>query len=262
MQTNENSRISTQYRCHFRSNISGVVGHSSACSSGSLPLWAVLQTSMLWRSILSLSFRMVGEHAVNCANGRRREAAGFFYFRRLRRRRAPLVAATSCRPSSAPQRQRKPPEPREANRRGAHEGLAMLESLVDTAFSADTRLGTFLQSVASKETAAWDVVSGKLGVFPCSPPTFAKPGASIRYGRRVPRRVRMRILEKQLTGMIISVLSFQILGRPRTAPATSRMGSTRTSLQKKAVASVGAQVRAFVRDTADIAIDRGSGRKA
>ena len=205
---------------------------------------------------------MVGEHAVNCANGRRREAAGFFYFRRLRQRRAPLVAATSCRPSSAPQRQRKPPEPREANRRDAHEGLAMLESLVDTAFSADTRLGTFLQSVASKETAAWDVVSGKLGVFPCSPPAFTKPGASIRYGRRVPRRVRMRILEKQLTGMIISVLSFQVLGRPKTAPATCRMGSTRTSLQKKAVASVGAQVRAFVRDTADIVIDRGSGRKA
>ena len=158
---------------------------------------------------------------------RRRGAAGLFYFHRLRQRRAPLVASAGrCRPSK-PLPPRIPPTPHEANRRDAHEGLAMLESLVDAAFSADTRLGTFLQSVASKDTAAWDVVSGKLGVFPCAPPAFAKPDASIRYVRRVPRRVRMRTVEveKQLIGMVISVLSFQVLGRPKTAPASCKMGS-------------------------------------
>jgi len=72
----------------------------------------------------------------------------------------------------------------------------------------------------------------------------------------------MRTVEQQLTGMIIAVLSFQVLGRPKTAPASCTMGNARTSLQKKAVASVGAQVRAFVRDTAVIEIDNGSGRKA
>ena len=56
----------------------------------------------------------------------------------------------------------------------------------------------------------------------------------------------MRTVEQQLTGMIIAVLCFQLLGRPK----------------RRAVASVGAQVRAFVRDTAAIKIDCGSGRKA
>ena len=51
----------------------------------------------------------------------------------------------------------------------------MLESLVDTAFSADTRLGTFLQSVASKETAAWDVLSfGQAWRFPLFSSGFHK----------------------------------------------------------------------------------------
>ena len=123
----------------------------------------------------------------------------------------------------------------------------MLESLVDAAFSADTRLGTFLRSIASKETAAWDAVPGKLGVFPCAPPTFPTPATTARPARRAPWRVRMRTVEQQLTGMIIAILSFQVLGRPKTAPASCRMGNARTSLQRKAVASVNAQVRAFVR---------------
>ena len=59
--------------------------------------------------------------------------------------------------------------------------------------------------------------------------------------------------------MIISVLSFQVLGRPKTAPASCKMGNARILLQKKwrllTVASVGAQVRAFVRDTAAIQIE-------
>ena len=201
-------------------------------------------------------------HTVKRDDLRRRQAAGLFYFQRLRQRRAPLVASTGrCRPST-PLPPRIPPSPREANSGDAHQGLAMLESLLEVAFSADTRLGTFLQSVASKETAAWDVVPGKLGVFPCAPPTFPTPSTTTRPARRVPRRVRMRKVEQQLTGMIIAVLSFQVLGRPKTAPASCRMGNTRTSLQRKAVASVGAQVRAFVRDTAAIVIDSGSGRKA
>ena len=201
-------------------------------------------------------------HTVKRDDLRRRQAAGLFYFQRLRQRRAPLVASTGrCRPST-PLPPRIPPSPREANSGDAHQGLAMLESLLEVAFSADTRLGTFLQSVASKETAAWDVVPGKLGVFPCAPPTFPTPSTTTRPARRVPRRVRMRKVEQQLTGMIIAVLSFQVLGRPKTAPASCRMGNTRTSLQRKAVASVGAQVRAFVRDTAAIEIDGGSGRKA
>ena len=78
----------------------------------------------------------------------------------------------------------------------------------------------------------------------------------------MPRRARLRSVEQQLTGLIISVLSFQVLGRPKTAPASCRMGGTRNSLQKKAVASVGARVRAFVRDTAAVQIDGSSGRKA
>ena len=77
--------------------------------------------------------------------GRGREAAGLFYFRRLRQRRVPLVAAAACRLSSKPQPQRKPPKPAEANRGDAHQGLAMLESLLETAFSADSRLGSFLR---------------------------------------------------------------------------------------------------------------------
>ena len=190
---------------------------------------------------------------------RRREAAGLFYFHRLRQRRAPLVVATGCRKPSRSLPPRRPPAPRDANRGDAHQGLAMLESLVEAAFTADTRLGTFLKSVASKETAAWDVVPGKFGVFPCSPPAFSTPGT---LSRRSSRQARLRIVEQQLTGMIIAVLSFQVLGRPRTAPASCRMGTTRTSLQKKAVASVGAQVRAFVRDTAAVKLDSGSGRKA
>ena len=193
---------------------------------------------------------------------RRRGAAGLFYFHRLRQRRAPLVASAGRRRPSTPLPPRISPTPREDNRGDAHEGLAMLESLVDAAFSADTRLGNFLQSVASKETAAWDVVPGKLGVFPCAPPTFPTPSTTTRPARRVPRRVRMRKVEQQLTGMIIAVLSFQVLGRPKTAPASCKMGNSRCSLQKRAVASVGAQVRAFVRDTAAIKIDSGSGRKA
>ena len=200
--------------------------------------------------------------AVKRADERRRHAAGLFYFQRLRQRRAPLAAA-GCRPLPKPQPQRRPPDsPHEANGGDANEGLAMLESLVEVAFSADTRLGSFLQSVVSKDTADWDVVSGKLGVFPCAPPTFPTPTTTARPARRAPWRVRMRTVEQQLTGMIIAVLSFRVLGRPRTAPASCTMGNARTSLQKKAVASVGAQVRAFVRDTAVIEIDNGSGRKA
>ena len=135
----------------------------------------------------------------------------------------------------------------------------MLESLVDAAFSADTRLGNFLQSVASKETAVWEVVPGKLGVFPCAPPVCPTPATTTRLARHASRRVRTRRVEQQLTGMIISVLSFQVLGRPKTAPASCKMGNARILLQKKwrllTVASVGAQVRAFVRDTAAIQIE-------
>ena len=199
--------------------------------------------------------------AVKRADERRRHAAGLFYFQRLRQRRAPLAAA-GCRPLPKPQPQRRPPDsPHEANGGDANEGLATLESLVEVAFSADTRLGSFLQSVASKDTADWDVDSGKLGVFPCAPPVFTQP-TSTRQGRRAPRRVRMRTVEQQLTGMIVAVLTFQVLGRPKTAPASCKMGSARTSLQKRAVASVGAQVRAFVRDVAAVQLDGGSGRKA
>ena len=138
----------------------------------------------------------------------------------------------------------------------------MLESLVESSFFADSRLGSFLRSVASKETANWDVDSGKYGVFPCAPPAFSRPAANCGRRRQVPRRARLRSVEQQLTGLIISVLSFQVLGRPKTAPASCRMGGTRNSLQKKAVASVGARVRAFVRDTAAVQIDGSSGRKA
>ena len=203
----------------------------------------------------ALAVGMVNQRAGRRVDERRREAAGFFYFRRLRQRRAPLVAATGCRTSSRPQPQRKPPSPPEANRGDAHQGLAMLESLVESAFSADTRLGTFLRSMTSKESAAWDVVPGKLGVFPCAPPVFPMPATTTRQTRRAPRRVRLRAVERQLTGMIIAVLSFQVLGRPKTAPASCRMGKTRTPLQREAVASVGAH-------TAAIEIDGGSGRKA
>ena len=205
---------------------------------------------------------MVCEQKVKRAGDCRREAARLFYFNRLRQRRAPLVASAEYRKPSPPQPQGRPPTPRETNRGEAHQGLAMLESLVVSAFSADTRLGTFLRSIASKETAAWDVVPGKLGVFPCAPPVFSTPAKTNRPARRAPWRVRMRTVEQQLTGMIIAVLCFQVLGRPKTAPASCKMGNARTPLQRKAVASVGAQVRAFVRDTAAIKIDGGSGRKA
>ena len=144
---------------------------------------------------------MVSERTVTRAGDRRREAAGFFYFRRLRQRRAPLVSSTRCRSPFTPQPHKKPPVPREANRGDARQGLAMLESLVDAAFSADTRLGTFLRSIASKETAAWDAVPGKLGVFPCAPPTFPTPTTTARPARRAPWRVRMRTVEQQLTGL-------------------------------------------------------------
>ena len=205
---------------------------------------------------------MAGGRTVKSADERRRAAAGVFYFNRLRQRKAPLVAAAGCRRRPNPQSERKPPSPPEANRGDAHEGLAMLESLVDTAFSADSRLGTFLQSVASTETASWDVVSGKLGVFPCAPPVFTKPASIARASRRMPRQGRLRTVERQLTGLIISVLSFQVLGRPKTAPTSCRMGGKRNSLQKKAVASVGARVRAFVHEIAAVRLDSSSGRKA
>ena len=164
---------------------------------------------------------MACRRTVKLDDQRRREAAGLFYFHRLRQRRAPLVVATGCRKPSRSLPPRRPPATREANRGDAHQGLAMLESLVEAAFTADTRLGTFLKSVASKETAAWDVVPGKFGVFPCSPPAFSTPGT---LSRRSSRQARLRIVEQQLTGMIIAVLSFQVLGRPRTAPASCRMG--------------------------------------
>ena len=205
---------------------------------------------------------MTGERPVRRVDERRKEAAALFYFNRLRRRRAPLAAAAGCRSSTRPQLQAKTPTPNETNRGDGNQGLAMIESLVESAFSADTRLGTFLRSVTSKETAAWDVVPGKLGVFPCAPPVFPTPATTTRQARRAPRRVRLRAVERQLTGMIIAVLSFQVLGRPKTAPASCRMGNTRTTLQREAVASVGAQVRAFVRDAAAVKIDSGSGRKA
>ena len=133
---------------------------------------------------------------------------------------------------------------------------------METAFSADSRLGSFLQSVASKETAGWDVVPGKLGVFPCASPVFKRPGSARKSARRTPRPARIREVAQQLTGLIIAVLSFQVLGRPKTAPTSCRMGSPRNSLQKKAVASVGARVRAFVREIAGVQIDGSSGRKA
>ena len=80
--------------------------------------------------------------------------------------------------------------------------------------------------------------------------------------RRVPRRVRLRTVEQQLTGLIISTLSFQVLVRPKSAPTSCKIGGIRNSLQKKAVASVGARVRAFVREIAAVQIDSSSGRKA
>ena len=165
----------------------------------------------------ALAVGMVNQRAGRRVDERRQEAAGFFYFRRLRQRRAPLVAATGCRTSSRPQPQRKPPSPPEANRGDAHQGLAMLESLVETAFSADSRLGSFLRSVASKETASWDVASGKLGVFPCAPPAFTSPASISRAARRLPRRARLRTVEQQLTGLIIAVLSFQVLKGDRNS---------------------------------------------
>ena len=88
---------------------------------------------------------MVSERTVTRIEDRRREAAGFFYFRRVGQRRAPLVTSTRCRPPFTPQPHKKPPVPREANRGDALEGLAMLESLVGVAFSAETHaVGSFL----------------------------------------------------------------------------------------------------------------------
>ena len=49
-QTNENSRIFTQYRCHFRKSIFSVVEYCSACSRGFCRLGHTLQTSMSRRS--------------------------------------------------------------------------------------------------------------------------------------------------------------------------------------------------------------------
>ena len=139
---------------------------------------------------------MVGGLPVRRAEERRREAAGPFYFRRLRQRRAPLAAVGKCRHPSAPQPERRSPPPREANRGDALEGLAVLESLVDAAFFADARLGSFLRSIASKDTANWDVASGKLGVFPCAPPVFSVPGSSAVKMRRLPRHARLRVVEQ------------------------------------------------------------------
>ena len=115
---------------------------------------------------------------------RRKEAAALFYFHRLRWRRASLAAAAGFRPPTRPEPQEKPPPPREANRGDAHQGLAMLESLVDTVFSADSRFGSFLRSVASNYTASCEVVCGKLGVFPCAPPAFTSPALISRAARR------------------------------------------------------------------------------
>ena len=179
-----------------------------------------------------LDVGMVSERTVTRAGDRRREAAGFFYFRRLRQRRAPLVSSTRCRSPFTPQPHKKPPIPREANRGDARQGLAMLESLVDAAFSADTRLGTFLRSIATKETAAWDAVPGKLGVFPCAPPTFPTPATTARPARRAPWRVRMRTVEQQLTGMIIAVLYFQALGRPKTAINRGELRGVRAAVRR------------------------------
>ena len=104
--------------------------------------------------------------AVKRADERRRHAAGLFYFQRLRQRRAPLAAA-GCRSLPKPQPQRRPPDsPHEANGGDANEGLALLESLVEVAFSADTRRVSCLESVANKDIADWDGASRKLGVFP------------------------------------------------------------------------------------------------
>ena len=150
---------------------------------------------------------MTGERPVRRVDERRKEAAALFYFNRLRRRRAPLAAAAGCRSSTRPQLQAKTPTPNETNRGDGNQGLAMIESLVESAFSADTRLGAFLRSVTSKETAAWDVVPGKLGVFPCAPPVFPTPATTTRQARRAPRRVRLRAVERQLTGMISFVIS-------------------------------------------------------
>ena len=228
-QTNENIRHFTQYRCHFRRDISDVVGHSSARSRGgccaALGQVAGVDVSMLPSFPVA---GMTGGPSVKLVGGRRQERAAFFYFNRLRQRRAPLVAAARCRPPTKRQFQEKPPPPHEANRRETHEGLAMLESLVESSFSADSRLGSFLRSVASKETASWDAVSGKLGVFPCAPPVFSLPGSIEKRARRLHKRARLRVVEQQFTSLIISFLTFQVLGRPKTAPKSCRMGGTRS----------------------------------
>ena len=50
-QTNENRRLITQYRCHFRRDISNVVGCDSACSRVALcPFGRGFEASMLRRS--------------------------------------------------------------------------------------------------------------------------------------------------------------------------------------------------------------------
>ena len=72
----------------------------------------------------------------------------------------------------------------------------------------------------------------------------------------------MRILENQMTGLIFAALSFQVLGKPRTAPVSCRMGGTRTSVQNRAVETVRARVRSFVRALSDVQLDASCGRKA
>ena len=156
-------------------------------------------------------------------------------------------------------------------------GLAVMEDLVATAFSSDTRMGSYFRSLftspdtaprgvlraGAKESPSWDAFPGSFGVFPCAPPAFTSPGERRgKRGQRVRRVTRMRILENQMTGLIFAALSFQVLGKPRTAPVSCRMGGTRTSVQNRAVETVRARVRSFVRALSDVQLDASCGRKA
>ena len=154
-------------------------------------------------------------------------------------------------------------------------GLQVLQHLVQTAFTSQTRLGTFLSSMCSfskhqiqppqqDTTITADAEPQRSdGPLPCPPPPFRDPRESMQVSSpRGRRRVQERQVAAQLVALQIGSLSFQALGRPDTAPAQARVGASATPQQKRLAKRLSQKVHRLVRAISTVRLDAGVGRKA
>ena len=153
-------------------------------------------------------------------------------------------------------------------------GLQVLQHLVQTAFTSQTRLGSFLTSMSSFSqqiqppqkdiTITADAEPQRFdGPLPCPPPPFRDPRESMQVSSpRGRRRVQERQVAAQLVALQVGSLSFQALGRPDTAPAEAKVGASTTPQQKRLVKRLSQKVHRLVRAISNVRLDAGVGRKA